>query len=66
MVLMPMLALALMIMEHGPMSLLGGIASGMLALGLYVSAMSLRFVFKPLVSEVGARGVVFGGRVRIT
>lgn len=54
MVLMPMLALVLMVVEHGPRSLLGGIACGMLALGLYVSAMSLRFVMKPAVPEVGA------------
>jgi carbon starvation protein len=54
MVLMPMLALALMVLEHGPLSLLGAIASGMLALGVYVSAMSLRFVLKPAVPEVGA------------
>ncbi|RPG85651.1 MAG: carbon starvation protein A [Coraliomargarita sp. TMED73] len=47
MVAMPMLALALMVVEHGPMSLLGGIACAMLALGLYVSVMSLRFVFTP-------------------
>lgn len=44
MVLMPMLALGLMVIEHGPASLLGSIACGMLILGFYVSLMSLRFI----------------------
>lgn len=41
---MPIAALALMVLQHGPGSLLGGIALMMLLLGLYVAVMSLRFV----------------------
>jgi hypothetical protein len=33
-----------MVLQHGPGSLLGGIALMMLLLGLYVAVMSLRFV----------------------
>ena len=41
---MPMTALVFMVMQHGPISLLGGIALAMLLLGLYVTVMSLKFV----------------------
>lgn len=44
MVLMPMMALLLMVVQYGPTSLLGGIALGMVVLGLYVTVMSLKFV----------------------
>jgi carbon starvation protein len=51
--LMPILALIMMVVQHGPLSLLGGIALGMLLLGLYVTVMSLRFVCAPnLVGEL--------------
>ncbi len=44
MVAMPMTALVFMVLQHGPTSLLGSIALGMLLLGIYVTAMSLKFV----------------------
>ncbi len=56
MVIMPMAALVLMALEHGPFSLLGGIALGMVALGLFVTAMSAQFVLKAD-SEPGAAEV---------
>lgn len=45
MIVMPILALVMMVFQHGPFSLLGGIALGMVLLGVFVTAMSLRFVF---------------------
>ena len=45
MAVMPLTALCMMVVEHGPFSMLGGIALAMVLLGVYVSAMSLRFVF---------------------
>jgi carbon starvation protein len=44
MVVMPLLALILMVADHGPASLLGGIASVMFILGGFVTFMSIRFV----------------------
>ncbi|PXA05313.1 carbon starvation protein A [Coraliomargarita sinensis] len=44
MVVMPMTALVFMVFQHGPFSLLGGIALGMVLLGLYVTVMSMKFV----------------------
>lgn len=44
MVIMPITALVMMVFQHGPTSLLGGIALGMVLLGLYVTVMSLKFV----------------------
>ena len=44
MVIMPMTALVFMVLQHGPLSLLGSISLGMLLIGLYVTAMSMRFV----------------------
>ena len=43
--LMPIVALVMMVLQHGPLSLLGGIALGMVLLGLYVTLMSLKFVY---------------------
>jgi carbon starvation protein len=42
--IMPIVALVMMVVQHGPTSLLGGIALGMVLLGLYVTVMSLKFV----------------------
>ena len=44
MVVMPIMALVMMVVQHGVNSMLGGIALGMMLLGLYVTAMSLKFV----------------------
>lgn len=44
MVAMPMTALVFMVFQHGVFSLLGGIALGMVLLGIYVTVMSMRFV----------------------
>ncbi len=44
MVLMPLSSLALMAADKGPLSLLGGIASGMFLLGGFVTVMAVRFV----------------------
>ncbi|HKK17269.1 MAG TPA: carbon starvation CstA 5TM domain-containing protein, partial [Opitutales bacterium] len=46
MVVMPITALVFMVLQHGPLSLLGGISLGMLLIGLYVTVMSMRFVLK--------------------
>jgi len=34
----------MMVIQHGPLSMLGGIALAMVLLGLYVTLMSLKFV----------------------
>lgn len=47
MVAMPITALVFMVFQHGPFSLLGGIALGMVLLGIYVTVMSLKFVLAP-------------------
>ena len=44
MVVMPLWALALMAAGNGPLSLLGGIATGMFLLGGFVTVMAVRFV----------------------
>lgn len=44
MAIMPITALVMMAVQHGPASLLGGVALGMVLLGLYVTVMSLKFV----------------------
>jgi carbon starvation protein len=44
MILMPITALVLMVAQHGPFSMLGGISLAMVLIGLYVVVMSLRFV----------------------
>jgi len=51
MVLMPLAGLLVVAYQHGPFSLLGGIALMMVLLGLYVIGMSLKFVIKPLPAE---------------
>ena len=53
MAVMPLMALCMMVVEHGPFSMLGGIALAMVLLGLYVSMMSLRFVSRRL--SLGSR-----------
>jgi carbon starvation protein len=60
MVGMPMAALVLMAVQHGPASLLGGIALGMVLLGVYVVVMSLRFVFRPGPGAGAAAGAPAG------
>ena len=40
---MPIVALAILVLQYGPLSMLGAIAMCMLLLGLYVTVMSLRF-----------------------
>jgi carbon starvation protein len=57
MVVMPIMALVMMVVQHGVNSMLGGISLGMVVLGLYVTAMSLRFVCAPNVggAEVSGR-----------
>ena len=58
MVVMPVLALVMMVIQYGPFSLLGGIALGMVLLGIYVTFMSVKFVLAPPVPDVVAdRGV---------
>ena len=58
MVVMPVLALVMMVIQCGPFSLLGGIALGMVLLGIYVTFMSVKFVLAPPVPDVVAdRGV---------
>ncbi len=55
---MPVLALVMMVIQCGPFSLLGGIALGMVLLGIYVTFMSVKFVLAPPVPDVVAvRGV---------
>ena len=48
--IMPVMALVMMVIQHGPLSLLGGIALGMVLLGVYVTLMSLKFVCTPAVA----------------
>ena len=54
MAVMPITALLMMVVQHGAMSLMGGIALGMVLLGLYVTVMSLKFVMRPDPGIVGA------------
>ena len=53
MVVMPITALVMMVLQHGPFSMLGGIALGMVLLGIYVTVMSLKYVAKsdPLAAQ---------------
>lgn len=51
MVAMPMTALVFMVLQYGPLSLLGGISLGMVLLGLYVTAMSVKFVMATPASQ---------------
>jgi carbon starvation protein len=44
MIVMPIAALLLMVMQHGPFSMLGGIALAMVLIGIYIVVMSVRFV----------------------
>jgi len=44
MIVMPITALILMVMQHGVMSMLGGIALLMVVLAFYIVAMSLKFI----------------------
>lgn len=46
MIIMPIMALVLMAQTHGPLSLLGGAALGMLLLGVMVVGASLRFILR--------------------
>lgn len=46
MAVMPISGLVMMAVQHGPFSMLGGIALAMVLLGVYVTAMSVRFVVK--------------------
>lgn len=46
--IMPILALVMMVIQHGALSLLGGIALAMVLLGVYVTVMSLKFVMAPV------------------
>ena len=57
MVVMPIMALVMMVVQHGVNSMLGGIALCMMLLGLYVTVMSLKFVCAPHVggAEVSGR-----------
>ena len=58
MVVMPVLALVMMVIQYGPFSMLGGIALGMVVLGIYVTFMSVKFVLAPPVPDVVAdRGI---------
>jgi len=52
MVIMPIMALIMMVMQHGPFSMLGGIALAMVVLGVYVTVMSLKFVLAPPMIEI--------------
>lgn len=52
MVVMPIMALVMMVFQHGVFSMLGGIALGMVLLGLYVTVMSLKFVMAPPAIEI--------------
>lgn len=52
MVVMPIMALVMMVFQHGVLSMLGGIALGMVLLGLYVTVMSLKFVMEPPAIEI--------------
>lgn len=58
MVVVPVLALVMMVIQYGPFSMLGGIALGMVVLGIYVTFMSVQFVLAPPVPDVVAdRGI---------
>lgn len=54
MIFMPMAALLLMVAQHGPLSLLGGIALAMVLIGLYVLVMSAKFVLSPGLATAAA------------
>ena len=54
MIIMPITALVLMVVQHGPFSMLGGIALAMVMIGLYVVVMSLKFVMSPALPEASA------------
>ena len=45
MLIMPIFALAIMVVQYGPLSLLGGIALGMLLLGTYMTVTSLKHIY---------------------
>ncbi|MEO0509970.1 MAG: carbon starvation CstA family protein [Verrucomicrobiota bacterium] len=55
MIIMPIVALVLMVIQHGPFSMLGGIALAMVSIGLYVVVMSLKFVLSPELPGSGAK-----------
>jgi len=46
--IMPIMALVMMVIQHGALSMLGGIALAMVLLGVYVTVMSLKFVMAPV------------------
>ena len=46
--IMPIMALVMMVIQHGALSMLGGIALAMVLLGVYVTMMSLKFVMAPV------------------
>lgn len=48
MVIMPLSALALMAHSNGPFSLIGGVSAAMFLLGGFVTAMSVKYVLKPI------------------
>ncbi|ADE54780.1 carbon starvation CstA family protein [Coraliomargarita akajimensis] len=54
MAVMPIAGLVMMVFQHGPFSMLGGIALAMVLLGLYVTAMSVKFVLKDNAVPEGA------------
>ena len=56
MAVMPITALVMMAVQYGPVSMLGGIALGMVLLGLYVMMMSLKFVMGACAISAGAEG----------
>ena len=45
MLVMPLAALLIMVFQYGPISLIGGTALGMALLGLYMTVVSLRYIF---------------------
>lgn len=51
MAVMPISALTMMVVQHGPLSLMGAIALGMVSLGLYVTARSLQFVLRSRLTD---------------
>ncbi|MEM7791771.1 MAG: carbon starvation CstA family protein [Verrucomicrobiota bacterium] len=55
MVVMPITALIMMVIQHGVLSLLGIISLLMVLLGLYVTVMSMRFVISPDLGPVTVR-----------
>ena len=62
MVVMPLTALVLMVLQHGAASLLGGISLAMLVLGVFVTVMSVKFVLRPAADAgpAGGSGPVTG------